>query len=100
MVRTVLGEWGVQYFEASRLGESSVADGCRIKLSPCGGYNDMSFTSPESVLETYKYYIKELDNRGLAYVQCTYYNAYGDANYDGKPQGWEHDVVKEYGPLM
>jgi 2,4-dienoyl-CoA reductase-like NADH-dependent reductase (Old Yellow Enzyme family) len=76
------------------------ANGYRIKLSPCGGYNDMSFTSPESVLETYKYYIKELDNRGLAYIQCTYYNAYGDSNHGGKPQGWEHDVVKEYGPLM
>jgi hypothetical protein len=71
-----------------------------IKLSPCGGYNDMYFTSSESLLETFKYYIKELDALNIAWMQITQYNAYGDAKLDGKPQGYDHDVVATYGPLI
>jgi len=72
----------------------------RIKLSPCGGYNDMYFTTHESTLETFKYYITQLDALNIAWMQITQYNAYGDAKLDGKPQGYDHDVVATYGPLV
>lgn len=72
----------------------------RIKLSPCGGYNDLFFNSHEAVLETFHYYIEQLDALGLAYIQVMQYNAYGDNKWDGAPQGFDHDVVKEYGHLV
>jgi len=72
----------------------------RIKLSPCGGYNDSYFTSSESLLETYKHYITQLDAMNIAWMQITQYNAYGDAKLEGVPQGYDHDVVAVYGPLV
>jgi len=76
------------------------ADRVGIKLSPCGGYNDAHFTSKESLLETFKYYVAELDALNIAWMQIMQYNAYGDAKFDGKPQGFDHDTVETYGPLI
>lgn len=76
------------------------ADRVGIKLSPCGGYNDQYFTSPESLVDTFKYYIQELDKLKIAYMQITQYNAYGDVKFDGKPQGYDHDVVATYKDLL
>lgn len=33
-------------------------------------------------------------------MQITQYNAYGDAKFDGQPQGYDHDVVEVYGSLV
>jgi uncharacterized protein (DUF934 family) len=60
----------------------------------------MYFSSPESLLETFKYYITQLDALNIAWMQITQYNAYGDAKLGGQPQGYDHDVVATYGPLV
>lgn len=101
-------KWGGSVENRCRFGLEAVkrlidvwgADRVGIKLSPCGGYNDLFFNSHEAVLETFHYYIEQLDALGLAYIQVMQYNAYGDNKWDGAPQGFDHDVVKEYGHLV
>ena len=39
-----------------------------IKLSPCGGYNDVGMTRQDT-LETYTYLLKELNGRNLAFIE-------------------------------
>ena len=39
-----------------------------VKLSPCGGYNDMGMPLEETI-ETYSYLIKKINEIGLAYIQ-------------------------------
>jgi len=48
------------------------ADRVGIKINPCAGYNDVGMEYDEQV-ETYKYYIGELDKLGLAYIQMVRY---------------------------
>ncbi len=48
-----------------------------IKLSPCGGYNDMGMTEKDTT-ETYGYLIKELNSRRIAYIQLVRYWAFRD----------------------
>jgi N-ethylmaleimide reductase len=82
------------YSDANVEGEKS------IKISPAGGYNDLYFSSTDVLVETFKHYIEKLDERNLAYLQVMQYNAYGDANFDGHPQGYDHDVIATYKSLV
>ena len=43
-----------------------------IKLSPCGGYNDMGMSEKDTT-ETYGYLIKELNKRRIAHIQIVRY---------------------------
>ncbi|KAI9294346.1 FMN-linked oxidoreductase [Neoconidiobolus thromboides FSU 785] len=45
------------------------ADRVGIKLSHCGGYNDMGEKSEEEAYELFSYLISELDKRNIAYIQ-------------------------------
>lgn len=40
-----------------------------------GGYNDMYFSSHDSVVKTFKYYIAELNELQPAYVQLSQWNS-------------------------
>lgn len=60
----------------------------------------MYFSSPEAGRETFSYLISEIDKLSVAWMQVMQYNAYGDAKFDGKPQGHDHDVVATYGHLV
>ena len=53
-----------------------------IKLSPCGGYNDMGMSEQDTV-ETYTYLIKQLNARHIAYIQIARYWAMGDPEKRG-----------------
>ncbi|KAJ3713272.1 hypothetical protein DFJ43DRAFT_46413 [Lentinula guzmanii] len=70
-----------------------------IKLSPSGGYNDMGMPLEET-LETYKYFITEIDRLGLAYIVLQRYSEFLDPIIDGKRRAIKHDVVHAYGHLV
>ncbi|KIR42753.1 xenobiotic reductase [Cryptococcus deuterogattii 99/473] len=84
---------------AKRLIEVWGADRVGVKISPCGGYNDTYNTSGDSRLETFKTYISRLDSLGLAYIQLMV-AILGDDHHGGKPQGFPHDIIGTYGPLI
>ena len=71
-----------------------------IKLSPGGGANDTYNTSKEGRIETYKHFVSELDKLNIAYIQLMRYNPMLDDKHGGEPQGFEHDLVATYGPLI
>jgi len=80
-----------------RLVEVWGADRVGVKLTPAGGYNDSYYSSTEVLLETFHYLISQLDSLGVAWLQVAQYGAATDPKHDGVPQGYDHDVVKEYG---
>ncbi|KAF4617635.1 hypothetical protein D9613_005854 [Agrocybe pediades] len=93
-----------------------------IKLSPCGGYNDVGCVEPSSsaangprilkhgaptssmplqeTIDTYSYLITELDKLGLAYICLVRYLPYTDSTYDGVLRATQHDVFGTYRPLI
>ncbi|TYJ58886.1 hypothetical protein B9479_000318 [Cryptococcus floricola] len=75
------------------------ADRVGIKISPLGGYNDTYNTTPESRIETFKYYVSALDDLSLAYIQIMA-STFGDPCHGGVPQGFDHDIFEHYGPLI
>jgi len=70
-----------------------------VKLSPCGGYNDMGMPLDET-LNTYRHFISEAEKLGLAYVCLARYSAKFDPVINGRKRATEHDVVASYGPLL
>lgn len=66
-----------------------------IKLSPCGGYNDMG-DSVEVATEEYSIVIQELEKLGVGYFQFSRYNPYMDPTSRGTPM----DVIKVFGPMV
>ncbi|KAK8858438.1 hypothetical protein IAR55_002665 [Kwoniella newhampshirensis] len=101
-------KWGGSVENRVRFGLEAVrrlievwgADRVGAKVSPAGGYNDSYHTTPESRVETYKTFITELDALNLAYIQIAGYNAWGDPKHGGVPQGYPHDMIETYGPLI
>lgn len=76
------------------------ADRVGIKLTPCGGYNDVGMPLEEDIA-TFKYYITELDKMGIAYIQLVRYLEVMDPEYEeGKKRATIHDVVATYTPLI
>ncbi|KAI9296635.1 FMN-linked oxidoreductase [Neoconidiobolus thromboides FSU 785] len=54
-----------------------------IKLSPCGGYNDMGEKNQEEAYKLYNYVITQLDQRNIGYIQLVRYNPNFDSNKSG-----------------
>ncbi|KAJ3214132.1 hypothetical protein HDU67_002043 [Dinochytrium kinnereticum] len=72
--------------DASRVG---------IKLSPCGGYNDMG--DPMDVAKaTYTHLIKELDAMKIGYIQISRHSP----DFDPTGRGTKMDVVEEFRGLI
>ncbi|KAJ4465257.1 hypothetical protein C8J55DRAFT_493524 [Lentinula edodes] len=85
VLRVVIDVWG-----ADRVG---------IKLDPTGGYNDMGMPLEET-LETYNYFITQVDQLGLAYIAIQRYSEFNDPIIEGKRRAVQHDVVAAYSHLI
>lgn len=88
------------------------ADRVGIKLSPCGGYNDMGFVllmgciiarltnlfrmPLEETLQTFTYLVKEINKRDLAYITLVRFSP----AMDPTGRGTEHDVLASYNHLI
>ncbi|KIP04657.1 hypothetical protein PHLGIDRAFT_109236 [Phlebiopsis gigantea 11061_1 CR5-6] len=80
-----------------------------IKVSPCGGYNDVGMPLPDT-LATFNHYITELASLKLAYIQIVRYSYFTDAPARVKPgepqpeggkpwlRGVPHDVFDKLNP--
>jgi len=75
------------------------ADRVGIKLNPCGGYNDVGMPLQDTI-DTFSYYISQIDALKPAYVQLVQYVPVMDPTFDGKKRGTSHDVLATYGPLI
>ncbi|WWD18328.1 hypothetical protein CI109_102778 [Kwoniella shandongensis] len=101
-------KWGGSVENRIRFGLEAVkraidvwgADRVGIKLSPGGGYNDAYNSTKEGRIETFKAYITELDTLGLAYIQLSNYNEWGDPKHGGVPQGYALDMISTFGDLL
>ncbi|KAE9392250.1 flavo protein NADH-dependent oxidoreductase [Gymnopus androsaceus JB14] len=69
-----------------------------IKISPCGGYNDMGMPLDETI-ETFSYFISEIDELGIAYVNLTRYLPDFDPEFF-KKRSTKHDVLETYSHLL
>ncbi|PBK66976.1 FMN-linked oxidoreductase [Armillaria solidipes] len=100
-------EWGSSIENRSRFGLEVVkilvdvwgADRVAIKLSPAGGYNDQGMPLKETI-DTFTYFINELDKLKIAYVTLVRWTEYFDAIIDGSPRATKHDIVATYAPLL
>ncbi|KAF9470875.1 flavoprotein NADH-dependent oxidoreductase [Pholiota conissans] len=70
-----------------------------IKLSPCGGYNDMGMPLQET-LDTFSYFISEADKLSLSFIELVRYSAKFDVEYDGVQRATKHDVLESYRPFV
>ncbi|KAH7874172.1 uncharacterized protein C8R40DRAFT_1109665 [Lentinula edodes] len=99
--------WGGSFENRSRFGLEVLrvvidvwgADRVGIKLDPTGGYNDMGMPLEET-LETYNYFITQVDQLGLAYIAIQRYLEFDDPIIEGKRRAVQHDVVAAYGHLI
>ncbi|KAF7304357.1 hypothetical protein HMN09_00837700 [Mycena chlorophos] len=68
-----------------------------IKLSPCGGYNDMGMPLSETIA-TFGYLLAQIDAlpTPLSYVCLALYNPYLDIELEGTMRGTTHDVLQTY----
>ncbi|KAK0469957.1 uncharacterized protein EV420DRAFT_1662635 [Desarmillaria tabescens] len=108
-------EWGGSIENRSRFGLEVLkavidvwgADRVGIKLNPTGGYNDVGSSSPvldrmplEETLQTFKYFISEVDKLKIAYVTLVRYAEFLDPIIDGSHRAIKHDVISTYAPLL
>ncbi|KAF9483540.1 FMN-linked oxidoreductase [Pholiota conissans] len=70
-----------------------------IKISPSGGYNDVGMPLQET-LDTYSYFISEVDKLGLSFIELMRYSAKFDVEYDGVRRATRHDVLESYRPFV
>ncbi|PPQ90289.1 hypothetical protein CVT25_013113 [Psilocybe cyanescens] len=70
-----------------------------VKLSPCGGYNDMGMPLQET-LDTFSYFVTEADKLTLSYIVFLRYALTFDIVIDGAHRATKHDVLASYGPLV
>ncbi|KIP04656.1 hypothetical protein PHLGIDRAFT_182975 [Phlebiopsis gigantea 11061_1 CR5-6] len=84
-----------------------------IKVSPCGGYNDVGMPLPDTI-QTYTFYFTELASMKLAYIQFvrdfppmditvpSHYNVMqsSDTVTRAYKRGTPHDVLAVYGGLF
>ena len=87
----------ITVFPAHRIG---------IKIGPAGGYNDVGplgedgKVSEKAVLEQFQPYVKQLDSRGLAYIQIMR-AGFGNPEFDGVKRGLDElDILKHFRPLV
>ncbi len=76
--------WGSFLFGSGE--HANVVGWNSIKLTPCGGYNDVGMPLEEDIA-TFKYYITELDKMGIAYIQLVRYLEVMDPEYEGEWSG-------------
>ncbi|KAI9294231.1 FMN-linked oxidoreductase [Neoconidiobolus thromboides FSU 785] len=76
----------IEVFSADRVG---------IKLSPCGGYNDVGEKTEEEAYKLFSYLISELDKREVAYIQIMRHLP----DFDPASRGLKLDVEKFF-PLI
>lgn len=66
-----------------------------IKISPCGGYNDMGEATVEAALAQYEPLLRHCEKLRLAYVACIRYPAQGGLTYyDGVQRTLNLDVFQ------
>ncbi|KAJ3805855.1 hypothetical protein F5876DRAFT_91324 [Lentinula aff. lateritia] len=102
-----MDNWGGSIENRSRFGlevlkavsEVWGPDRVGIKLSPAGGYNDMGMPLEET-LETYNYFIAQVDKLGFAYIVLQRYTQFLDPIIDGKRRAIDNDVIGAYGHLV
>ncbi|KAF4611021.1 hypothetical protein D9613_006475 [Agrocybe pediades] len=70
-----------------------------VKLSPCGGYNDMGMPLQET-LDTFSHFISEADKLELSYICLLRYYPMLDVEFDGKKRATQHDVLTSYRPYV
>ncbi|KAF9478935.1 FMN-linked oxidoreductase [Pholiota conissans] len=70
-----------------------------VKISPAGGYNDMGMPLQET-LDTFSYYISEVDKLGLSFIELVRYSPKFDVEYDGVSRATKHDVLASYRPFI
>ncbi|KAF7324895.1 Oxidored-FMN domain-containing protein [Mycena kentingensis (nom. inval.)] len=66
-----------------------------VKISPCGGFNDMGMPLQETI-ETFGYFVREADKLGLAYISLMRYDARKDPIINGQRRGTPHDLLATY----
>ncbi|KAF9568768.1 FMN-linked oxidoreductase [Agrocybe pediades] len=99
-------EWGGSIENRCRL-VLEVAKACMevfgsnvgIKLSPCGGYNDVGMPLQETI-ETFSYLITELDKLNIGYICLLRYLPFMDPAFDGVNRATQHDVFATYRPFI
>jgi len=95
-------QWGGSVVNRARFGLEVVkaamevfGENVSIKVSPGGGYNDMGMPLQET-LDTFKYFLSEVDKLKPSYVTLVRYaTALGPED-----RGTAHDVVESYGSLL
>ncbi|KAK1219809.1 hypothetical protein PQX77_017473 [Marasmius sp. AFHP31] len=75
------------------------ADRVAVKLAPAGGYNDMGMPLEET-LETFRHFISEADELGIAYITLLRYVEASDPVIDGVKRATQHDVIESYRPYI
>ncbi|KAH9477118.1 NADP-dependent oxidoreductase lnbE [Psilocybe cubensis] len=98
-------QWGGSIENRSRFGLEVLkvmvevfGENVSLKLSPCGGYNDVGMPLQET-LDTYSYFISEADKLKLSYFNLVRYSPSFDVEFDGKSSN-PHDVLESYGHLI
>ncbi|KAK0461672.1 uncharacterized protein EV420DRAFT_1664558 [Desarmillaria tabescens] len=102
-----IDEWGSSIENRSRFGLEVVkimidvwgADRVAIKLTPAGGYNDQGMPLKETI-DTFTYFINELDKLKIAYVALVRWMEFLDPVIDGSHRATKHDIVATYAPLL
>ncbi|KIL64842.1 hypothetical protein M378DRAFT_11190 [Amanita muscaria Koide BX008] len=99
-------EWGGSVENRARFGLETLkvlkevfGSNVGIKLSPCGGYNDVGMPLQDS-LDTFSYFITEADKLGLSYILFLRYTESFDPVIDGKRRATKHDVLASYRHLI
>ncbi|KAF8337263.1 flavoprotein NADH-dependent oxidoreductase [Amanita rubescens] len=99
-------EWGGSIENRARFGlevlkalKEVYGNNVGVKLTPCGGYNDVGMPLQET-LDTFSYFISEADKLGLAYIILVRYMEFVDPIIDGKRRATNHDVVASYRHLI
>lgn len=96
-------KWGGSIENRSRFGLevlkaliSVYGNNIAIKLSPCGGDNDVGMPLEET-LATFRYFLTEVSKLPLSYVVLMRYHPPMDVEYEpGKKRSTFHDVLESY----
>ncbi|PPQ89268.1 hypothetical protein CVT25_001352 [Psilocybe cyanescens] len=70
-----------------------------VKISPCGGYNDVGMPLQET-LDTFSYFITEAEKLNLAYFTLVRYAEAFDVVLDGKRRATKFDVLDAFRPYI
>ncbi|KAG6836939.1 hypothetical protein H0H93_000829 [Arthromyces matolae] len=83
-------KWGGSVENRARFGLETLkvlievfGENVALKVSPAGGYNDMGMPLQDT-LDTYRYFLSEVDKLGLSYIVVMRYALGTDPTFDGK----------------